>query len=146
MEYNKIFLVDLFILVHFILTIRLSQKSDNVAESKNNKIKICQIFKISLSLSHTHIIFSLSLSHRYTHTHTQTRTLSLLRWQNEVPSSVSIIWIPTNLPVKVEPRRLHPIAFYIRDNFKHSFDRVIVVLELSFWTLWKAEVQTYKWV
>ena len=39
-----------------------------------------------------------------------------------------------------------PNCLYIRDNFKHSFERVIVVLELSFWTLWKAEVQTYKWV
>ena len=39
MEYNKIFLVDLFILVHFILTIRLSLKSDNVAESKNKQVK-----------------------------------------------------------------------------------------------------------
>ena len=39
-----------------------------------------------------------------------------------------------------------PNCLYIRDNFKHSFERVIVVLELSFWTLWKADVQTYKWV
>ena len=50
---------------------------------------------------------------------------------------------------KLEPQRLHDyfteVPLYKRYR-QTLIERVIWFLELSFWTLWKAEVQTYKWV